>query len=417
MLLQVHTKLEPELLHQAFDQLLRHHDALRTRFTQEDGLWQANVAPFDTEDVFAIQDLHTHSPEEQTTAIERVCSETQTQLNLSAGPLLRAVWFDLGPEQPARLLIVVHHLVVDGVSWRILLEDLYQAYGQLQQTGRVTFPPKTTSLPQWLGRLQEYAQDERLLQQKEFWLQQAERATAMHHSMGRDADGDNTVSSAETVVWELDEERTEALLRRVPSAYHTQINEVLLAALTQAYHDWSGASALLVDVEGHGREELFDDIDVSRTVGWFTSLFPVLLQGEPGRVSARSTETPRADATWLTGDPGDLLKSIKEQWRAVPDRGIGYGILRYYGDDATQAALANAPQADISFNYLGQIAAQSEMAGLFSGAEESAGLDQSPTGTTALRARHYRRHRRGPIADELGIRSRATSARGHSAFC
>jgi non-ribosomal peptide synthase protein (TIGR01720 family) len=148
---------------------------------------------------------------------------------------------------------------------------------------------------------------------------------------------DNTVSSAGIVSVSLNVEETETLLKQVPKAYHTQINDVLLTALAQAVNQWAGTSTLLVDLEGHGREAIFEDIDLLRTVGWFTTIFPVSL------------------SLGSTSNPGDMLKSIKEQLRRIQNRGIGYGLLRYLRKD-TEAlkGLMALPQAELSFNYLGQ---------------------------------------------------------------
>src|SRR5262249_33010279 len=146
-------------------------------------------------------------------------------------------------------------------------------------------------------------------------------------------DAANLAGSAHTVSRALTVTETQALLLDVPSVYHTQINDVLLTAPVEAFADWTGRRSLLVALEGHGREELFADVDVSRTVGWFTSLFPVLLDIN------------------LATDPGEALKAVKEQLRAVPNRGIGYGLLRYLND----AASIPAVQPEISFNYLGQL--------------------------------------------------------------
>src|SRR6185369_7173703 len=144
---------------------------------------------------------------------------------------------------------------------------------------------------------------------------------------------ENTVASARQLVAELDEETTRALLQDVPAAYHTQINDALLTALAQAFAGWTREPRLLLDLEGHGREEV-DGADLSRTVGWLTAIYPVVLELE------------RRDRP-----PGDALKSIKEQLRAVPRKGLGYGLLRYLGDEATAAALAALPAPQVAFNY------------------------------------------------------------------
>lgn len=145
------------------------------------------------------------------------------------------------------------------------------------------------------------------------------------------------VASTASVSLSLTAEQTRALLQDVPSAYNTQINDVLLTASVQSFAQWTGESSLLIDLEGHGREDLFEDVDLSRTVGWFTTLFPVRLQLEE------------------IDNPGEALKSVKEQLRRIPNRGIGYGALRYLNENATiREKFQSLPSAQVSFNYLGQ---------------------------------------------------------------
>jgi non-ribosomal peptide synthase protein (TIGR01720 family) len=175
--------------------------------------------------------------------------------------------------------------------------------------------------------------------------------------------GLNTVASARTFSVSQSAEETRALLQDVPETYHTQINDVLLAAVVQAFSSWTGGSSLTIDLEGHGREELFEEVDLSRSVGWFTSIFPVQL----------SIETAL--------DPGEVLKSVKEQLRAIPNRGIGYGLLRYLGtDEEIRARLRCLRKAEVSFNYLGQFDQVFADSALLAPARESSGPPRSPRG-------------------------------------
>jgi non-ribosomal peptide synthase protein (TIGR01720 family) len=176
--------------------------------------------------------------------------------------------------------------------------------------------------------------------------------------------GVNSTASARTVSVALSTGETRDLLQEVPEAYHTQINDVLLTALTRAFAQWTEVPTLLLDLEGHGREPLFEDVDVSRTVGWFTALFPVLLELETASY------------------PGDSLKSIKEQLRRIPNRGLGYGLLRYVrGDEAIANQLRSLPQAEVSFNYLGQWDQTVPESWPFRPASESSGPPHSQRGS------------------------------------
>ncbi|QHG18506.1 non-ribosomal peptide synthetase [Nostoc sp. ATCC 53789] len=335
-MLEVPPDLQPELLQQVVQELLLHHDALRLRFVQEGENWQQFNAPTLEAVPFSVINLSHLSAEEQQTVMKAADAELQASLNLSTGAIARVVLFRLGNDQPGRLLFIIHHLVVDGISWRILLEDLAMAYQQISRGEAIKLPAKTTSFKYWSDRLTEYAQSEAVTE-LDYWLSQSSiQVTALPVDYPSDKEN-NTVASTASVSLSLTEEQTRALLQDVPSAYNTQINDVLLTALVQSFAQWTGERSLLVDLEGHGREDLFEDVDLSRTVGWFTTLFPVHLQLEE------------------IDHPGEVLKLVKEQLRRIPNRGIGYGVLRYlHPDDTIRTKLQSFPQAQVSFNYLGQ---------------------------------------------------------------
>ncbi|WP_269822518.1 condensation domain-containing protein [Dictyobacter vulcani] len=254
---------------------------------------------------------------------------------------------------------MVHHLAIDGVSWRILLEDMQTAYAQLAADKALALPRKTTSFQQWTAKLQAYAQQPEVQNEVAYWLKQSQ---AHIQPLPIDQNnGENSIASAHTVTVSLSVEETQALLHAVPPVYHTQMNDVLLTALVQTITQWTGQDAVLLHMEGHGREELFDGVDISRTVGWFTSMYPTLLEAT----------TP--------SQPGPLLKAIKEQLRALPYHGIHYGLLRYLSnDEQVREQLRALPQAELSFNYLGQFDQMLATEGLFGPAGESTGLPMSP---------------------------------------
>jgi len=349
-------QIDPALLKQAVQKLLEYHDALRLRFVRQESVWQQFNADFDGVVPFTQIDLSALSPAEQREAIASAANEIQTSLDLSSSSLIRVAFFALGASQPSRLLIVIHHLAVDGVSWRILLSDLQTIYQQLSRGETIQLPPKTTAFKHWAERLTDYARSPALQQELEYWLAGSrQQITRLPLDF---PDGENTVAQARTVAIGLSREETQALLQEVPAAAQTQIGDVLLAALAQALKQWTGANSHLIDLEGHGREAIFDDIDLSRTVGWFTTIFPVLLD------------------LGAATDLGDTLKTVKQQLRAIPNRGIGYGVLRY---------LSGSPlgsQAEIQFNYLGQ-SDQVFQSSLFAPAYESCGSGRSPRGSRA----------------------------------
>ncbi|HEX9426136.1 MAG TPA: condensation domain-containing protein, partial [Candidatus Polarisedimenticolia bacterium] len=254
-----------------------------------------------------------------------------------------------------------HHLAVDGVSWRVLLEDLETACRQLARGEAVRLPAKTTSFRAWAHRLAVHARGEETRRDLAYWLDEGRRP-ASRLPLDQPA-GENLEESARTVSVVLEPAETRALLQEVPRAYRTQINDVLLTALAEAFAPWTGARALRIDLEGHGREDLFEGVDLSRTVGWFTSLTPVVLRLGEART------------------PGEALRAIKEQLRRVPRHGIGYGLLRYFGGDAEMAARLRAmPQAEVAFNYLGQFDPSLPDEALFGLARRDTGPAHGPRG-------------------------------------
>ncbi|MGQ4807060.1 Chondramide synthase cmdD [Candidatus Entotheonellaceae bacterium PAL068K] len=353
ILVEVCPDMSSVLLKQALQHIVTHHDALRLRFTYTDASWQQINLGVLPELSFEVLDLSHLTTNEQKTAIKTTTTERQKSLNLSDGPLMRVVLFTLGDNQAGRLLWVIHHLVVDGVSWRILLNDLTTAYQQLQRGQAVQLSAKTTSYKQWAERLSEYAQTEALKAELEHWRFETGEALPIDVPAGA-----NSKDSVAEVQVSLSTTDTQALLHNVPHAYNTQINDVLLTALVSSFAEWTGDPELVIDLEGHGREELFDHIDLSRTVGWFTTLFPVRLK-------------------LIGNDSGEALKAIKEQLRAIPNQGIGYGLLRYLSQEKNRH---DWPMAQVGFNYLGQFDQIAMTEPLLDFAKEDVGPTDSAVG-------------------------------------
>ncbi|MGA9768119.1 MAG: amino acid adenylation domain-containing protein [Blastocatellia bacterium] len=333
VLLQAKRRLNPSLLEQSFDMLLLHHDALRLRFSLQGGKWYQNNSDVELNRVFSFVDLG--SPRaDKLAALEGAAAESQSSLDLQAGPLMRAVLFDLGESEPNRLLIVIHHLAVDGVSWRILLDDLQTVYEQLEGGIPLALPPKSASFRQWAEHLQAFAQSPSLQAERKHWASIQSRDVSLlpiDHMTGA-----NDYASEAVAVAELTVEETERLLRHRARARQANVDEILLAAVLRALTSWSGQHCLLVDVEGHGREELFDGVEIGRTVGWFTNLHPVWL----------GAHEPEAS---------DHLRVVAENLRQIPNRGVGYGLLRYLRDEqSANEQMEMNPRAEVVFNYLGQ---------------------------------------------------------------
>lgn len=357
-LFEIAEPIEQAFLEQAFRHVTRHHDALRLRYTRTADGWHQSYGDEGTVPLSWI-DLADLDESGRTQQLEETAADLQASLDLGKGPLWRAAYFDSGAGNPGRLLLVIHHLAVDGVSWRPLLEDLESAYHQLKAGQEIQLPAPTASFKSWATQLRKFAATEALQSELPYW----KSVTDPQHTLGANGlllDVNQSLSSnteASAAVWEvsLSAEETRALLQQIPAVYNTQINDVLLTALARAWDLWSGNRKLFIDLEGHGRENLGEDLDLSRTAGWFTSIFPLLL------------EVPETQTSW---QPGIALKSVKEQLRRIPHRGIGYGILRYLNGNEDLGA---RPEPLMVFNYLGQFDQVLAGSKMFRFARESSG--------------------------------------------
>ncbi|QSQ16101.1 non-ribosomal peptide synthase/polyketide synthase [Myxococcus landrumensis] len=322
-------------LETALRAVVSHHDTLRLRFMrQSDGTWHQEFARLEAPVRLEQVDLSSVSDAELPSALESAGSRVHASHKLEEGLLMRAALFHLGAERGSRLLLSVHHLGVDGVSWRTLLEDLGTAYVQSRQGRQVSLPPKSTSFKTWASKLAEFAHTEDIARERTYWMEEGRREVPTLPTTG--AGGDTSVASARMVEVSLDETQTRLLLQEAPTAWRANINDVLLTALAESLTSWTGKPRVRVDLEGHGREPFSDDVDLSRTVGWFTTLYPVTLD-----VSG---------ATSL----GDRLRAVRDSMRRLPRKGLGYGLLRHLAGDEQARELHALPRAQVLFNYLGQ---------------------------------------------------------------
>lgn len=352
VLLKPSTMLQAGLLERALHALIQHHDALRLIFRESDHGWQASFQA-SGEVPAVVQQITAHDSDE----IARLCTDAQRSLDLANGPMLRALLINLD-DGGQRLLLAVHHLVIDGVSWRILFEDLQTIYQQLQAAQPLTLPKKTSSVQTWSERLSNHAHSDALRQQLSYWQEQLRDAFVALPC--DDSAGSLERSHGRGVQTRLDARLTRQLLQDAPAAYRTQINDLLLTALARVIARWTGRPDCVIQLEGHGREDLFDDVDLTRTVGWFTSVFPVKLS--------------------TTSDLGESITHVKEQLRRIPDKGIGYATLRYLGDDHARQTLSALPVPRLTFNYLGQFDSSFDHANdaIFAPCDDSAGAERSP---------------------------------------
>ncbi|MDN3265831.1 condensation domain-containing protein, partial [Streptomyces sp. CSDS2] len=353
MLLEVPAWLRQDHLVAAVQALVDHHDALRLTRTpggRGNGAWSLEVGPAGS---VPAADL-VHRVETAGAAVDAALVRAQAEaasarLSAERGLLIQLVWFDAGPAVRGRLLVVVNHLVVDGVSWRILLPDLIAACEAVGGGRPPRLDPVGTSLRRWASLLTVEARQPARTAEAALWSELLTAADPPLTTGRLDATRD-TVGRARELTLSLPPEVTTPLLTTVPTAFHAKVDDVLLTALALAVAQWRRThargwhTALLVDVEGHGREEIVSGTDLSRTVGWFTSLYPVRV--DPG---------PLAWEDVVDGGPplGQALKRVKEQVRSLPDRGIGYGLLRHLNPE-TRPELARLAVPQLGFNYLGR---------------------------------------------------------------
>ncbi|WP_328692161.1 non-ribosomal peptide synthase/polyketide synthase [Streptomyces caniferus] len=342
----------------AVQTLLDHHDALRVKLAGSGTgvTWGLNVQArgavraadrITRVDVSGLPDDPTDPA--LTALVDEQGEAARRRLDPESGAVLELVWFDGGSDRSGWLLVVAHHLVVDGVSWRILLPDLAAAWETAAAGGTPELAPVGTSLRRWAQLLLAEGQDPERATELDLWTGILDhpdpRLGAERLRPARD-----TRATARYLSVTLPTELTHTLLTEVPEKFQAQINDVLLTGFALAVarwrerNGWGDERSVLVDLEAHGREEIAEDIDLSRTVGWFTSIHPVRL--DPGAVDAGQAFAGGAAA-------GTALKHIKEQLRGIPDNGLGYGLLRYLNPD-TAGLLAQYDAPQIGFNYLGR---------------------------------------------------------------
>ncbi|PWV46108.1 non-ribosomal peptide synthase protein (TIGR01720 family)/amino acid adenylation domain-containing protein, partial [Chitinophaga sp. S165] len=329
VLLRSSERLDVEILQAIFAIIVSHHDALRMVFRYNENKWGQHNLGLDQRYGMTVRDLRQQA--DWRAQMEQHCVAVQSGISLSDGPLFHACVFQCPDED--RLLLVAHHLVVDGVSWRILLEDLGTLYEQGIAGQPMKLPQKTDSLQYWMEQQHRYASSPALLAEVPYW--KAITGQALPSFPVDDATGSNSFSDENTVSFVLGKEDTTMLQTRCYQAYNTEINDILLTVLGLAVKQSLGTDRFLVQLEGHGREHIGADIDVTRTVGWFTSVYPVLMDYSAQHTAVRH------------------LIETKERLHRIPNKGIGFGILRHLSPASLHGGLTYSVAPAITFNYLG----------------------------------------------------------------
>ncbi|MDU0300629.1 non-ribosomal peptide synthetase [Streptomyces sp. PAL114] len=348
MVLDLPGGIDADGLTATLDAVLDRHDLLRARLVRGDEPTLVVREPGTVRAADLIRRVDCDGRWEEPAALRAAKAELDDavgRLDPEAGTMADFVWFAAGSGE-GRLLVVLHHLVVDGVTWRILMSDLAEAWQQVSSGKAPELPAVGTSARRWALALQDEALSEKREAELEYWRDLLEASDPPLGARAFDPALD-TWSTVDTVRLELPADVTEAVLTKLPAAYRGTATDVLLAALACAVGRWRGTDrSTLVRLEGHGREEdVVPGADLSRTAGWFTSMYPA-------RVDVRGVDP----ADVLAGGPaaGRAVKLVKEQLRQVPDKGIGYGLLRHLNPE-TGEQLADYPAPQIGFNYLGRI--------------------------------------------------------------
>ena len=355
VLLNVNQSVEAIALEKVLHTLIVFHDALRFKYEYKNGQWNQIYGPIKAKMITV--DLSNTREEEISVKITEVCTQYQSSLDLKKGELFKPIFIKTpNVDTNNRLFFAVHHLVTDGVSWRILLEQLKENLLLLAEGKEIKMELKGSSYRQWGNALSEYATTSKVMDQQTYWQAISNDYIPLPVEF---SGAQSTMKDMHALNFSLSADLTQDLLKNVNKAYHTEINDLLLASLAYVIARWSKCSKVIIGLEGHGREELFSEIDTTNTVGWFTNLYPLSL-----------------DLPMDLGD-SDLIKSVKEQLRRIPEKGMGYGLLRYLHPSPKVRERLSKINWDIVFNYLGQIGNSTANNGLISMASENEGNAKS----------------------------------------
>ncbi|UOY89132.1 non-ribosomal peptide synthetase [Bacillus glycinifermentans] len=340
-------RFDETILKKVLTRLVIHHDALRIVCAYKEGSPRQynRASDLSQEELFSFELHDVRGSGEEDKLIEKNAERIQKSIRLETGPLLAAGVFRASDGD--HLLLTVHHLVIDGVSWRILFEDLAAGYRLALEGNEIVLPEKTDSYQTYANRLMEYSQSRSLMREVDYWT---EREKTIAEPLPKDAEvSSNLLKDTDSISMQLTKQETERLLTTANKPYGTDTNEILIAALGLALNRWTGSTRFKISMEGHGREAHLDGVDISRTIGWFTSIYPVLLDAS---LPTQADENERL---------AYHIKRTKDMIRRIPYKGAGYGILKHINEIWDKAG---SRDPEISFNYLGQFDHEIRSSGL-----------------------------------------------------
>ncbi|UAA39459.1 amino acid adenylation domain-containing protein [Paraneptunicella aestuarii] len=333
ILLNLNVGLSTEDLQSIVTALARQHDVLRLRFTKTSNGWQQRYLGSvpDTSSELGIHSYDIAAVQQDQIAdyVKEVCNQWQSSLDLENGPIMRWIWFDSKGNSSDQLAIIIHHLAVDGVSWRILLEDLNHLIGQQLTRKPLQLSDKRSSYRDWVNSLAAYKDSEQGQKDLGFWIEQSQKAQGLDNALESKTWRNDDILDIRV---QLSKSSTQKLLKHCHQAYGTDINDLLLTAVVLSYCQATGNDGLMLDLEGHGREQLDPAIDITKTLGWFTSIYPVIFQ----------LSNPQ--------DIGQSIKEIKSTLHEIPNKGVGFSVFRYIN---RHESVQSIPEAQVVFNFLG----------------------------------------------------------------
>ncbi|MDO5850912.1 MAG: amino acid adenylation domain-containing protein [Methanobacteriaceae archaeon] len=311
-LLSSDDKLSYETIEKIFDNLVLHHDMLRAYYPENKQIIRSN-----TDNIYKLTEYDIENTDE----IDSLAEKLQESLNINEGSLIKVGLFHTSSKD--YLFIVMHHLIIDGISWRILKEDIETIYSQIKNNKKIKLPYKSNSFKKWANIVDKYSTSYQLKKQIPYW----------QTVISKISDGNLPKKDVNTVTWNkesilLDETYTKLLLNDISKAYNTEINDILFSAFILAVYNVTKQNKLSVVLEGHGREQIVPNMNINRTVGWFTSLYPVIFENIDDSIK-------------------NTIINIKETLKQIPQKGISYGMLQQKGFIEEQIP-------DLAFNYLGE---------------------------------------------------------------
>ena len=309
------TGIDNNIIKDALNKIVKHHDMLRVVYRNN----ELEILPSDESLLFDLYEFDYSYEADKHMAVESKCTEIQRGIDLSGGPLVKAAIFELGYKKI--MMLCIHHLAIDGVSWRIIGEDLETVLRQIASDETIELPKKTASFNEWAVTLNEYSTSEEFEQDKKYWkkiIPELSNCELIHEFESDKFDGYDSIDIS------LTSNETTTLIKESHNAFNTEITDLLLSALSEAVYRYNEQDRVLVYLEGHGREQLHKNIDIDRTVGWFTSVYPVIIEA--------------------SDDWDDTIVHNKNMYHSIPNKGIGYGLLKEDEENID----------GIEFNYLGE---------------------------------------------------------------